>query len=135
MSGENVLTDLKWRIWLKLAAARRGWAASQRSRAWKCFLLLPNSVLAPSGASHSHRHTLAFAQGIAPSNNAPSPSGFSSPQTSDPTPRRFCSFVRCGELAAVLCLESQSRDASMQQTSYGQEQKHQNILNHAERMM
>lgn len=67
--GENVLAASKWRSWLKPATASSDWAACQCSGAGKCFLFVPNSVLAPSISSHSAHGawtwSLAFVQGIA----------------------------------------------------------------------
>lgn len=84
--GENVLAASKWRSWLKAAKASSDWAECQCSGAGKCFLFVPNSVLAPSISSHSahgaRTWNLAFAQGIAPS----SLSCFSNSQTFDPHP-------------------------------------------------
>lgn len=95
----NVLTDSKWRSWLKLATARGEWAECQCSGAWKCFLLVPNSVLAPSISSHSHGHRDWHSLKVL--HRALSLLCFSNPQTFDPTPQYFCGFLRCGELAAV----------------------------------
>lgn len=54
--GENVLAASKWWNWLQPAKASSDWAESQCSGAGKCFLFVPNSVLAPSISSHSaHR--------------------------------------------------------------------------------
>ena len=69
--GENVLAASKWRSWLKPAMASSDWAACQRSGAGKCFLFVPNSVLAAAISSHSahgaRTQSLAFIQGIAQS--------------------------------------------------------------------
>lgn len=97
--GENVLTDSKWRSWLKLATARREWAECQCSGAWKCFLLVPTSVLAPSISSHSHGHRDWHSFKVL--HRALSLLCFSNSQTFDPTPQYFGSFLRCCELAAV----------------------------------
>lgn len=88
--------------------ASSDWAECQCSGAGKCFLSVPNCVLAPSVSSHSAHgawtQSLAFAQGIAPSGGKKKFLSHAFPIYKLFTSSFSTSvdFFRCGELAAVL---------------------------------